>query len=917
MRIEGSAASTIQGNYIGVDTSGTAGLPNSGSGVFVVGCGSANTIGGTAAGARNVISGNTEQGVELNDSDGQLVQGNYIGLAADGATIRPNSACGIYLTSNANTNTIGGTAAGAGNVISGNGSWGIEIENSDGNNLQGNLIGTDSGGTQDRGNAQAGVLLFSGSDNNTVGGTTAAARNTISGNNLHGVYINQSSTNDVQGNYIGTTAAGTASLGNSNNGIYIMSNADTNTIGGTTAGHRNIISGNGETGVRIDTSTGNTVLGNYIGTDVNGTADLGNTQQGVYVGSDTNTIGGTAAGSRNVISGNDQNGVYVTTSTGNTLLGNYIGTDASGTADLGNAQEGVYLLNGSDSSTVGGSAAGENLIRFNDLNGVLINGSSTNEVSHNQVKDNTDSGVLVEAGAYQNRIHENSIYGNGDLGIKLTGDGNHNYAAPVITSAFWDGASADVIGTATPDAEVEIFATGPVPDPSGSGEGLTFLATVTATGGTFNQTVTGVALGDEISCVAICPAGDPNVGDTSQFSTNGAVEWPPPEVTGINPAQGNRGQILTGVQIDGSDFRGPNGNVIAQLKNGAETITGTVTNVAATQITADFTIPVDATLGLWDVYVQQVDDGKNDTLAGAFDVQYPPPVVTGINPAQGNRGQTLTGVLIDGSDFRGPNGNVIAQLKNGAETITGTVTGVTDTLITADFTIPAGATVGLWDVYVEHVDDGKNSTLAGAFDVQYPPPVVTGISPASGNRGQTLTGVAITGTDFRGPAGNILAELKNGDETITGTVTGVTATQITASFTIPAGATIGQVWDVLVQHLDDSKSNTLADAFDVQYPAPTFTSISPNAAMNTGTVNVTDLKGTNFRAGASVHLERNGQADIQATNESVVSSSKVTCKIPLAGATPGAWNVCVTNDDGKHCVQAGAFTIQPPSEQSV
>src|SRR5262249_3397782 len=125
--------------------------------------------------------------------------------------------------------TIGGTAAGAGNLISGNFSYGVLIDGTWGgavsNLVQGNLIGTDVTGLQGLGNGQDGVLINNASIN-TIGGTTPAARNVISDNavpgNLvgSGIWVNGSNSvgNLIEGNYIGTDATGTRALGNYQDG---------------------------------------------------------------------------------------------------------------------------------------------------------------------------------------------------------------------------------------------------------------------------------------------------------------------------------------------------------------------------------------------------------------------------------------------------------------------------------------------------------------------------------------------------------------------------------------------------------------------------------------------------------------------------------------------------------------------------
>ena len=205
------------------------------------------------------------------------------------------------------------------NRFSGNG---IQLEQN-GNTIQGCYIGTDATGNLDLGNTLNGINVISA--NNTIGGSLIRFRNVISGNNTSGITLQQGSNdffpngNVIIGNYIGTTASGAAAIPNGEHGIYLKGFGVTlNTIGGTTAGERNVISGNTQYGINLDSINGfflpvdNIVTGNYIGTDASGTADLGNGSGGINIasGSSGNQIGGTTAGERNVISGNGVAGSY-------------------------------------------------------------------------------------------------------------------------------------------------------------------------------------------------------------------------------------------------------------------------------------------------------------------------------------------------------------------------------------------------------------------------------------------------------------------------------------------------------------------------------------------------------------------------------------------------------------------------------
>jgi hypothetical protein len=156
----------------------------------------------------------------------------------------------------------------------------------------------------------------------------------------HGIGLSLGTSNCViAGNYLGTNAAGTADLGNGYQGVALETDAANNIIGGTTAADRNVISGNDLAGVAVAHigATGNTITGNYIGTNAAGTAAIANTFDGVFIRSNAsgNTVGGTASGSGNLISGNTRSGVALDAA-GNTVIGNVIGLNAAGTAAVGN-----------------------------------------------------------------------------------------------------------------------------------------------------------------------------------------------------------------------------------------------------------------------------------------------------------------------------------------------------------------------------------------------------------------------------------------------------------------------------------------------------------------------------------------------------------------------------------------------------
>jgi titin len=397
----GTSDNRVWGNYIGTNEGGSAAIANLGEGVEISGGSSGNSVGGGSASQRNVISGNAV-GVGISASAGNFVRMNYIGLNASGTTAIANTGSGVVLSGGASNNEIGG--ASAGNVIAGNGAMGVGIGGfSSGNVVAGNTIGLDAGGSTARPNGIHGVSIGEGSSDNVVGGDAAAERNVISANAFNGVSIDGVGTtgNVVSGNYIGTNSTGTADLGNGEDGVDIFSGATLNIVGGDTPGERNVVSGNGW-GVTISAAMSNTVSGNYIGTNAAGTGALGNTNSGVlmFVGANENTLGGDG-GERNVISGNGGHGVTIDFGSSlNTVRGNLIGTNAAGTAALGNGGSGVFMDNGASNNRIGDDADSGNVIANNANAGVLVDDatSDSNPIRINSIHSNGGPGIALIGG---------------------------------------------------------------------------------------------------------------------------------------------------------------------------------------------------------------------------------------------------------------------------------------------------------------------------------------------------------------------------------------------------------------------------------------------------------------------------------------------------------------------------------------
>jgi parallel beta-helix repeat protein len=567
----GTTGNLVAGNRIGTNAAGTASIGNS-TGVRIEVGASANTVGGPTADSRNLISGN-DIGMSISGAgaSSNTVSANFIGTDASGK-VGLGNIVGLSIGDGATGNTIGGTKAGARNVISGNSQYGVWITSAGTsvNRVQGNRIGTNAAGTAALGNGD-GIHVDGGATGNFVGGATAGAGNLISGNGEDGVDIADAGTthNRVRGNRIGTNALGTAALRNST-GVRIEAGADGNTVGGTTAAERNVISGNGFLGICLCNSgpMGNTVSGNYIGTNASGTAGIPNASipfshaQVYVVRSTNNTIGGAAPGAGNIISGNhNAAGVELDESSDNVVAGNRIGTNAAGTAAIGNGV-GVSIASGfavqSLDNVVGGTTPGSgNLISGNGYGLYVQNpGSTGNTIAGNKIGTNAagtgpipnDRGINIEADAQatvggtvkgsgnviafnaqqgviigytrpaSSPIERNSIFSNGGLGIERYGGGP---PSPVITSIHTGSTTTTIKGmldsAASTTFRIELFAS-PACDPSGHGEGKLFLGAVNVvTDGSghasFSKSLSPVPPGRSVTATATT-----DHSDTSEFS---------------------------------------------------------------------------------------------------------------------------------------------------------------------------------------------------------------------------------------------------------------------------------------------------------------------------------------------------------------------------------------------------------------
>jgi CSLREA domain-containing protein len=532
LRIEGGGGSLVAGNYFGTDAAGSARVFNLLDAVFISNSPN-NTVGGTTAAARNVISGSGQHGVHIfgSASTGNTVSGNFVGTNAAGTARVSNQGDGVLIL-NASSNVIGGDNAAARNLISGNISNGVEVQGdsaASANVIKGNYVGTNADGTAPLGNTGDGVHVAG--LNNVVGGLTPTP-GTAPGNLISGQFTNVfvfGTGTLIQGNLIGTDASGTAKLFNGSFGITCW--GPQTTIGGTQAGARNVISGSGSgsaEGIDVANSGTAVIQGNFIGTDISGSAAIGNRAAGIEVDNFGVTIGGTTPAAANVISGN---GTGINLRGGvSTVQGNLIGTDATGTSPLGNVGEGVLINFNAHNSTVGGDSAGAgNVIAFNGGAGISVapdsfvvgNFTSANTLRGNSVFSNALLGIDLVAPV----TPPNSFLTHDGLTLNDPGDSdagpNGLQNSPVVLSATTSGGTTSVQGKLNSKPNVTFtvdFYANAVCDASGAGEGQSFAGSTTATtdangDATFSASFPASSAGQIITATATDAAGN-----TSEFS---------------------------------------------------------------------------------------------------------------------------------------------------------------------------------------------------------------------------------------------------------------------------------------------------------------------------------------------------------------------------------------------------------------
>ena len=530
---------TVRDSNLGTDSTSAPGLGNGGRGIEAEDVTDAEIRG-------NLISGNGSQGIQISGTSaaGNVVAANRIGTNAAGTAAVANGTTGVEITGGGDSNTIGGAALSDANLISGNGQIGVRVvsigaDRSVANEIRRNRIGTTLNGESDLGNALYGIDLTGGIDD------TVIRSNLVSGNDAKGIQLVDSgflpiaadgpSGTEIAGNKIGTDKDGTTALGNVQQGIGIQGSDDHPSVdtvvggtagltpGGDCTGDCNIVSASsGVTGLGVaitNSAEGTQVLGNHIGTDVAGTADLGNTVEGVAVSTSTGTVVGSPT-APNLISGNGTAGIQVTGSAADgTIQANLIGTQTDGATPLPNDDFGVEVQAGTD-MLIGGTAADQGNAIANSTDGVRLSGGDENAILGNSIRDSA-SGLGI------NLFGTGGVEPNDPDDADAGPNGLQNY--PELSAAVNLGTSTLVSGTldSAPDTSyrIEVFSNA-APNSSGHGDGETFLGALDVTtdgdgDASFADQVAGVApIGDAVTATAteLDPLGAPL--STSEFAAN-------------------------------------------------------------------------------------------------------------------------------------------------------------------------------------------------------------------------------------------------------------------------------------------------------------------------------------------------------------------------------------------------------------
>lgn len=336
--------------------------------------------------------------------------------------------------------TIGAGPSGQGNVLTGCFN-GISVGWTSQNVIKGNFIGTNAGGTAASSRNNIGIVIGNEATENFVGGLTPGERNII-GNCGRGIDLADSTCqfNTVSGNFIGTDISGSYAIPN-DAGIMVEVGTRNNIIGGTTPAERNLVSGN-NFGITLTDppSSQNSVIGNWVGVDATGTYGIPNSGKGISVFSTGfNRVGGSLPGEANLV-----NGATYTTAIGiggfefsdAIVLGNRLGYNSKGMPGPGN---GTAIGIETPHNFIGGLGSGDANLLVNNEWGIaaIAAASKNNWIAGNQVNDG-GMGVYLSPGADHNFVMRNQVSGANE-GVRVEISYRNTIRANSISSCGWKG----------------------------------------------------------------------------------------------------------------------------------------------------------------------------------------------------------------------------------------------------------------------------------------------------------------------------------------------------------------------------------------------------------------------------------------------------------------------------------------------
>jgi uncharacterized repeat protein (TIGR01451 family) len=601
----------------------------------------------------------------------------------------------------------------------------------------------------------------------SIAGDNSAIRGFSIQNEGYGIDITGNS-NTVEANYIGLTPAGAAAP--NANGVRVFGND--NTIGGTTPAQRNVISGNTAAGVILtNTASGNTVSGNYIGTDPAGTSVRANAIGiNIFDDSDSNAIGGSTTSHRNVISGNSSAGVFIdgfgpVTADGTVIRKNWIGLDATGTTILGGGTAGVVL---SDFAT--GTKISDNTITGQTTGLALLGGTTGTTVLSNAIHDNTLLGIDLNGdGVTANDAGDGDAGPNGLQNapvvstVSLTGGGNVQVAYAVDSSATAAGSMRVEFFEADPSGEGKTLLNSVCVAGNAFTTATSFTAPGVAAGDPVVLTATSYS---DAACTTVA-------GGTSEFSSavNAAACTPPPvTITGPAATCTGSGPITLDAGPGFADYSWSNGATTQQITvtpAGTTTYTVTVTTGAGCMNSDSHTVTVNtpptATI-----------TGPTSVCAGGSVTLDAGPGFTSYNWSTGATTQqilvtpgttTIYSVTVtDGNTCQGSDSHTVTVTSNPTVTITGPTSVCAGSPVTLDagpgfasYAWSTGATTqqitvtpGTTTTYSVTVSDGTCSATDSHTVTVDPAPTasITASGPTTFCAGGSVTLTASNGTSW-------------------------------------------------------------------------------------------------------------------------------------------------------------------------